>query len=196
MINLTANPKISPLPGSGSKIEVFFYKNNYNMPVCMSLVSGFQTAQWLCSIGPYFMHICVCIYTHTHVSVVLINSGHMSLARKQGKHSGCSCFMQPAENSILTTVCLGPCLPLASTEHWIWFHCFYRGKIKTAERKQVVLQPRLELHYKNTAKLLVSVLTTVIFSSEKIEEPPDKTDGEFVQYPPEYFSISINRNIV
>lgn len=108
----------------------------------------------LSSAGLYFM----CVYTHhTYVSLcLLISSGHMSLAKNQWKHSECSCFMQPADNRILMTVCLS--WATLTTEKQkknseFYFTASTVGKTKTAERKQVILQPKLELHYKNRTKL-------------------------------------------
>jgi len=66
------------------------------------------------------MHIRAYIYTHkhTHISVcVCWSSGHMSLASKQWKHSGCCCFMLPADNRILMTVCL-PRAMLTTDKQW------------------------------------------------------------------------------
>lgn len=115
-MNFTTNPKISLLPGSGFCIDVFKKNQNNKQQseyLCMDSAFTFQPAQWLCSAGPYFMHICVYIYIHTCISLcvcvcvcMLINSGHMSLARNQWKHSGYSYFMHPANNRILMTVCL------------------------------------------------------------------------------------------
>lgn len=180
------------------------------MPWCMDLVFGFQTAQWLHSADPYFMHIYVCTYTYTNAYVcVCMYMCWSTVVIWLWQVTSENILYVPVLWNLLTrgsswkSAYLGPCLPLTSNENWISFPCFNRGKTKTAEKTQVILQPKLELHYKNRAKLLVSCFNSD-YSNLDIWKKQKSTQmirnkyywkmEVFVQYPPQYFSITINGN--
>ena len=132
--------------------------------------SGFHTTQWLCRADPYFMDVCIYLSIHTHIYIhicdvcVLISSAHTSLASNQWKHSGYSCFSNRlTTESLWQPVCPGLCLPLNMGFHFIASTLGKQKQQGNNNKKNLMLQPKLELLHKNRreAELLVWCFSSV-----------------------------------
>lgn len=114
--------------------------NNQNICVWTWLSDFNQLSDY--AVQAHILCIYVCIYTYTHAYLCACVCACWSTV--------VTCLWQVTSENILDipilcillttesswqSVYLGPCLPLTSNEHWIWFHYFYRGKTKNSGKK-------------------------------------------------------------
>lgn len=175
MINFSINPKIPVLPdstlnwGNGDFFDAFW--KAISDCLCVLIWQWIPNNSVTVQSRPIFygcVYLSLSIHTHIYIHIcdvcVLISSAHTSLASNQWKHSGYSCFSNRlTTESLWQPVCPGLCLPLNMGFHFIASTLGKQKQQGNNNKKNLMLQPKLELLHKNRreAELLVWCFSSV-----------------------------------